>query len=197
MNKTLISLALGFALALVLSAPVQAADPAKLTFKGAFPTRAKDQIALSIVLTDAAGKPLGDREVAFYQRVDFFGQRDAYIATGTTGADGEATIAYEPAQTGRQSILAHFGGDKSYSEATVTGTIDVKDAAQLFEVAPLPLAAVSRWLPLVFGAFVLATWVALLGIFLSATVGIKSAAIAAVGHPSSARAQAASAKSRG
>jgi hypothetical protein len=175
MNKTLVALALGFVLAMVLSAPSQAADPTKLTFRGAFPSRDKTQLALSAQLTSADGKPLGDQEVAFYQRVDFFGQRDAYIASGTTSSEGVATVAYSPVQTGKQTILVSFVGDGKYGDSRATGQIEVKDAAVLWEEPPLPLAPVSRYLPFVLGAFVLATWIVLLGIFLSATAGIRSA----------------------
>jgi hypothetical protein len=184
MNSRIVALALGLTLALVLAAPALAATPTTIAFGGASTTRVAGQLALTARLADATGKPIGEREIAFYQRVDFFGSRDAYIATATTDADGTATIVYEPAEAGQQGILVRFAGDTTYAEASAPGSIDVKDAAAPFAEAPLPLASVRGWLPFVLGAFVLATWLALLGIFWRAISGIRAAGPVVQSEPS-------------
>jgi hypothetical protein len=175
MNRRIVALALGLTLALALAAPAIAAAPTTIAFGGASTTRTRGQLALTATLADAAGKPIGEREVAFYQRVAFFGARDAYIATATTDADGTATIVYEPAEAGQQSILVRFAGDTTYAEGSASGAIDVQDAGAPFAESPLPLASVRGWLPFVLGAFVLATWLALLGIFWRAISGVRAA----------------------
>jgi hypothetical protein len=175
MNRRLVAVALGLALCLALATPAIAATPTTITFGGAATTRTSGQLALTATHLDATGKPVGEREVTFYQHVEFFGPRDAQLATATTDSDGNATIVYESAEAGQQTILVHFAGDKTYAEGSASGSIDVKEAGAPFKEAPRPLASVRIWLPLILAAFVLATWLALFGIFWRAISGIRAA----------------------
>ncbi len=172
MTRTIVALIVGSAIALLSAGIISASTPPKLTFSGVSPTRDRAQILISATLVDEAGKPLGERDVAFYQRVEFFGQRDSHIGTARTDASGIATILYEPAEIGPQTIVMWFAGDRVYAEATATGSIDVTFVESFFASEPSPLAPVSRWLPLALGGLVLATWTALLAIFVRAIVGI-------------------------
>jgi hypothetical protein len=170
--------ALGLAAALLLAAQAGAqapVAPTRLVFEGSGPTRVKGQLALAATLNTADGKPLGDRPVEFYLQVEFFGRRDAHIGTATTDSTGRAAIVFEPSELGRQTVLAYFPGAAGYASAQTTAAIDVAVVEPAFEAEPLPLALVSRWLPFVLGAVVLATWVALLGTLLGTTARIRAA----------------------
>ncbi len=70
----------------------------------------KGQLILSATLTNAAGKPINNKAVNFYQQVELMGQHDAFIGTASTDATGVAALLYEPAQSGPQQLKARFPG---------------------------------------------------------------------------------------
>jgi hypothetical protein len=151
------------------------AAPARLTFGGANATRDKGHLALTARLTTADGKPATERRLDFYERVRFFGARDALIGSARTDATGQAALAYQPAQVGHPAILVRFAGDERLGPAEVEGVVEVAEAHPPFEREPLPLGLVGRWLPFVLGGLVFATWSVLLGVLLGTAVGIRNA----------------------
>jgi hypothetical protein len=192
--------AIGLAGALLVTTHAEAqapAAPTRLVFDGSGPTRVKGQLALAATLSTADGKALGDRPVEFYLQVDFYGRRDAHIGTAATDSTGRAAIVFEPSELGRQTILVYFAGATGHKSAQTTATIDVTAVEPAFESEPLPLALVSQWLPFVLGAFVLATWAALLGTFLGTTTRIRAAVRATAGIEETAGSPAAGSATRG
>jgi hypothetical protein len=172
----LVGLTPGVVLGQVSTPPVaDAAAVSVLAFDGAGATRVKGQVALSARLTTADGKPLTNQSVDFYQQVELFGPRLAYLGSATTDSSGAALVVVEPAEVGRQTIVVRFGGAEGYAASEASGSIEVATAVSPFEDEPLPLALVGEWLPYVLGAIVFATWVALLGVFSSTALGIRAA----------------------
>lgn len=135
------------------------------------------QLALSATLTTADGKPLSGREVSFDQQVQFMGERDLYLGTGTTDSTGAVAVAYQPTQKGHHSIKVYFAGDERYGAAVATSSIEVTAVIEPFEPEQLPLAGVRQWLPIGLVALVVGTWIALLGILLSTMHAIKAVRI--------------------
>jgi hypothetical protein len=187
-------------------APGLASEPPKtkptLTAHEPTTTRVKGQLILRANLATADGKPLTDRPVRFYQQVEFFGQREAYLGSTKTDSTGLATLFYQPVQTGPQTIVAHVPGDAGYGSVASSVTVQVRDAAPAFHAEPLPLARVRQWLPLALLGVVLATWAVLLAVFLRAVLGIRRTArrpsrsaptvtppsvVAPAGHPTTGR----------
>jgi hypothetical protein len=167
------------ALLIVGVAPVIAqsetsATPMRLTISD--PARgARGHLTLRATLTTAEGKPLGDRQVTFYQQVDLFGTRDALIATGSTDSTGFAAVDYQPVENGTQTIKARFLGDGGAASIETSTTITVRDAVPVYTPDPLPLATVRQWLPVGLATLVLATWAVLLGVTLRTVLGIRRA----------------------
>lgn len=135
----------------------------------------KGQLLILATLTTQDGKPLSDRNVDFYQEIEFFGPRESYIGSATTDSTGVATLLYLPAESGKQSIKARYLGRDGYASTQVSATIDIKDARPALESEPLPLATVARWLPMVLGLLVLAVWAVLLGVLLRSVLGVRAA----------------------
>jgi hypothetical protein len=180
MTRTrLATLCLAIAAGLLLGlAPAQAnQERVATTLEMHEPTvgRAVGQLFLRATLTTTDGATLNNREVAFYQRVEFFGGREAYLGTATTDSTGMAILLYLPAESGSHSLKAHFAGRDQYASTASTLTYEVRNAVAPFHREPLPLAVVRAWLPLGLAAVVLATWVVLVGSFLHTVYRIRRA----------------------
>jgi hypothetical protein len=158
----------------IAQSQANAVDKAQLSISD--PARAaKGHLTLRATLTSAAGRPLGDRTVDFYQRVQLFGDREALIGTGTTDSTGYVAIDYQPVEDGSQMILVRFHGDPVAGSAEASATIQVRDSIPVYAPPPLPLAGVRQWLPLGLATLVLATWAVLIGVTARAIFGIKGA----------------------
>jgi hypothetical protein len=179
LGVTALSWLLGIVLALTL-APVrvdaQAAASTTLALSPAAPTTVKGQLSLSAKLMGDDGKPLSGQEIDFYVPVELFGSRDAFIGTATTDSTGLAMLGYQPAQVGRQPIVARFVGTASHAPSEASGDIQVSEVVPAFKAEPLPFAGLREWLPGGLVGLVLIVWGVLLGIFLGTIRGIRRAA---------------------
>ncbi len=170
-------LALVVALAPAAASGAEPPQPAPvLKVIGASPGRAKGQLTISATLTAPDGKPLGGREVSFYQRVDILGPREASLGTATTDSTGTASLAYQPAQAGKQTIGARYAGGEGFGKAEAAATIDVAQAAELYPAEPAPFGLVGEWLPYALGATVLAVWGVLLAVLVGTVLKLRGAA---------------------
>jgi hypothetical protein len=140
----------------------------------------KGVLSLSAKLTGPDGKPLSGQEIDFYVPVELFGSREAFIGSATTDSTGLATLGYQPAQTGRQTIVARFTGAGSYAASDASREIQVNEAVPVLKDEPLPFVGLREWLPLALLALVLGVWGVLLGVFLGTVRGIRRAAEAEV-----------------
>ena len=180
-----------FVLALVLAAAVAAlaaglASAAEVPKAGtvlkineATTTKVKGQLVLSATLTTADGKPLSNRRVDFYQRVEMLGARDALLGSATTDSTGTASLAYQPAQAGKQTIKVLFAGAEGYAAAEASSQVEVTQVGTLYPEEPMPFGLIGAWLPYALGAAVLAVWIVLLSVLLNTALGIRGAASAA------------------
>jgi hypothetical protein len=150
--------------------------PTAVTLNPAAPTSVKGQLALSARLATADGKPLSNQEIEFYVPVDLFGSREAFVGAATTDSTGLATLGYQPAQTGRQQIVARFAGVSSYARSEVIADIQVNEAVPAFKTEPLPFAGLREWLPASLIGLVLVVWAVLLGVFVDTVRRIRQAA---------------------
>ncbi|TAK24553.1 MAG: hypothetical protein EPO26_04855 [Chloroflexota bacterium] len=175
-----ITLALGIATVSAQTAsPTPVAQPTVLTIGGATATRVKGQYTLTATLKTADGKSLGDRPIEFYERTTVFGPRDSRIGSVVTDSTGMAAVALQPSQPGKLTVVARFSGASGFAGSSAAGDLDIAEAVSSFHTEPLPFVLVSLWLPFILAGFVFATWAALLGVFLSTVVGIRSAATVA------------------
>jgi len=137
---------------------------------------ANTKLTLTVTLAGPDGKPLSNRSVDFYQQVQLLGTREAYLGSALTDSTGTATLAYQPAESGKQTIAARFAGEEGYAQGEAVSTIDVTRTAALFPAEPLPLLPLGRWLIYGVGLLVLATWVVLLSLLAGTALGIRATA---------------------
>jgi hypothetical protein len=152
------------------------AAPTAVTLSPAAPTSMKGQLALSARLTTADGKPLSGQEIDFFVPVELFGSLEAFVGSATTDSTGQATLGYQPAQAGRQTIVARFTGSSSYATSEASAEIQVGEVVPAIKAEPLPFAGLRDWLPVAMVALVLIVWGVLLGVFLGTVRGIRRAA---------------------
>jgi len=152
------------------------AAPTVVTLGPAAPTSAKGMLALRAKLTTGDGNPLSGQEIRFYVPVELFGNRNALIGTATTDSTGLATLAYQPAQVGRQTIVARFSGGAAYVASEASGEIQVSDVVPTLKAEPLPFTGLREWLPLGMLALVILVWGVLIGVFAGTVAGIRRAA---------------------
>ena len=157
-------------------AHAQAGAPTVVTVGPATPTSAKGQLALSAKLTTADGKPLNGQQIDFYVPVELFGDRQAFVGTATTDSAGGVTLGYQPAQVGRQAIIARFAGGAAYAASEASAEIQVGEVVPAIKTEPLPFTGLREWLPLGMLALVVLVWGVLLGVFLGTVQGIRRAA---------------------
>ncbi len=133
------------------------------------------QFILSATLTTSDGKPISDREIRFVQTVDTFGTQDAFLGSSVTDATGNATLLFQPAQTGTARLKAQFTGDAQLAAQSATFSQPVTTALPAFKSDPLPLAGVATVLSVsvAVGAWVL--WAVLIGVLLMTTLRIRAA----------------------
>lgn len=168
----------GWALALGLlpqRVQAQAVAPTVVVVGPAAPTSVKGQLAVSAKLTTADGKPLNGQHVDFYLPVELFGSRQAFVGTATTDSTGAATIGYQPAQVGRQTIVARFTGGETYAASEASAEIQVGETVPAIKGEPLPFAGLREWVPIGMLALVVLVWGVLLGVLLGTVQGIRRA----------------------
>ena len=174
--STLVGIALTLSL---LSGDVHAqtaATPTTLTLGPAAPTRIKGQLSLSAKLTTQDSKPVSGQEIDFFVPVELFGSRDAFIGSATTDSTGQASLGYQPAQLGQQTIVARFTGGASYAASEARADIQVNETVPAIKTEPLPFAGLRDGLPIILVALVVVVWGVLLGVFLGTVRGIRRAA---------------------
>lgn len=152
------------------------ARPTTVTVGPAAPTSVKGQLALSAKLTTEDGKPVSGQEIEFLVPVELFGDREAFVGSATTDSTGVATLGYQPAQPGRQMIVARFVGGSSYATSEARAEIQVREVVPAIKSEPLPFAGLRDWLPFGMVALVLVVWGVLLSVFLGTVRGIRRAA---------------------
>jgi hypothetical protein len=178
MKRLMLAAVLGCALALgslPQRAQAQVAAPTVVAVGPATPSSAKGLLALSAKLTTADGKPLSGQAIDFYMPVELFGDRDAFVGTATTDSAGGATLGYQPAQVGPQTIIARFSGVAAYAASEARAEIQVADVVPAIKAEPLPFAGLREWLPLGMLALVVLAWGVLLGVLLGTVQGIRRA----------------------
>jgi hypothetical protein len=155
---------------LLLSLPqaVSAAEPTVTLISA----EAQDgELLLEVMVTDAAGKPIGGVPVSFGFRVDFFGERTVPIGSASTDVVGRASLAYRPSANGPQEIVARAKtADGTVVSEPLLRTISGASPAVPPEPELLPI--VRRWAIPVAVTVVIAVWLVLVLLFASAVVGI-------------------------
>lgn len=146
-----------------------------IQFDGATKTSVEGQLALNATLRTADGKAVNEREVDFYQEIDFMGGREIYLGSSLTDSTGSAAIAYQPSQEGRQTIKVYFVGDTDLAAVGAAGSIDVTAVVPPFETERLPLGPVRLWLPSILVLLVLGTWAALFAVLVGTVRGVRAA----------------------
>jgi hypothetical protein len=125
-------------------------------------TRAAAKAELGYVIetrvVSPQGKPVNDAVVRFYDLVDFFGPREELIGTARTDGQGNASISYLPAATGRHDIAVRFAGQGSLVASVGTATLDATVATPPYRSDEPALLAFTRLVPYAAGAIVLAVW---------------------------------------
>lgn len=162
---------------LPVGAYAQANDrPTIVTVGPATPTSVKGQLALSAKLATEDGKPVSGQAIEFLVPVELFGDREAFVGSATTDSTGVATLGYQPAQLGRQVIVARFTGGSGYATSDARTEIQVGEVVPAIKAEPLPFAELRDWLPFGMVALVLVVWGVLLNVFLGTVWAIRRAA---------------------
>ena len=149
-------------------------------------TPMKGQLILSAVMTAPDGKTINGQVISFYENVDLLGTRQALLGTATTDSTGSAAIAYQPAQSGNQTIIARSVGSAGFAAAEGQMSLDVSEVVPPFRSEAKPLASIGDAMAIIFGVATAGTWLVLLGVLLRAIVGIRSAGPLANGEATAA-----------
>jgi hypothetical protein len=158
-----------------------AGAPTKLTLDGnqrvdSKGAKAAGQYLLTATLTSADGKPLGNREVQYFETASLFGNRDAFVGVALTDTSGTAVLLYQPAATGGQQLKAQFAGDSQGAGSQAAFTLNVSSAVAPFQPAPLPLGGVASVLTVGVCTVAVTVWGVLLWVLLHSVASIRKAA---------------------
>jgi hypothetical protein len=153
-----------------------AAASTTVTLTPAAPSSVKGQLIVSAKLAGPDGRPVSGQEISFYVPVELFGNREAYVGSATTDATGVAALGYQPAQVGRQQIIARFSGASTYAPSEASRDVEVSEVAPAFRTESLPFAGLREWLPMGLIALVIVVWGILLGVFVGTVRAIRRAA---------------------
>jgi len=134
------------------------------------------QYLFTATLTTQDGNPINNVTVSFYEQNQVFGTREALLGTAITDSTGSATIVYQPAQTGSQTVVARFAGTPVLAPAAITVNVAVGTAVPPYTEEPLPFAQISEYLGVVVVLLVVAAWLILLSVLLGAILGVRGAA---------------------
>jgi hypothetical protein len=168
-------------LGMVISAvPVAAADPANsvLTLSYIVQTdrQGNQSLVLQAKLNQDNGYALSQRNIAFFEKTDLFGDANVPIGSATTSAVGIAALAYQTRMTGPHTFTVVYGGDDATSSAVVTTTLDLQDLPPMPALyTPTGMEKISEWSMIATGVVILVVWGLLASIFFGTIFGIRSA----------------------
>ena len=131
---------------------------------------------LSVHIHTTDGKPVNETAVRFYQVVDFFGQREMYLGSAVTDGQGNAALAYLPAELGPHQILVRSAAKEHVGSAEGRTTFQATVAAAAYRPEAVPLADFSKVVTAVVGAIVLTVWALIAFAFVSTARGVRRGA---------------------
>jgi hypothetical protein len=137
------------------------------------------QYRIVATLTTADGRYVAKSSVRFVERLEFFGPRTSALGTAKTNGTGNASIIYQPANSGEHTIFVEFSGNETYAASEAQFVLAAADAVPPFPEESLPLAAVGRWLSISLAILGVAFWAVLLGVVGRAVRTIRVASGAA------------------
>jgi hypothetical protein len=136
----------------------------------------RGQLVISATLVNAAGQPLSNRTITFYEEIRFLGApHEALLGTGITDATGTARVVYQPARTGPDVIIARFAGDNRDARGEARATLEITDVVPPFRAEANPLGSVESGLTAGFILLTAAVGLTLVGILLRTVLAIRAA----------------------
>lgn len=169
-HRCLVFLSAGLALAALWAQPgsTRGADP-PVTIEAAALDDGTWRLTSSVTASD--GRALSQTAVTFTAATEFFGERWVPIGTAVTDTSGTASLVYRPTWNGAQTLVARTSGTDG-PQTSEPITIEVTGALPGIAQEREDLPIVRAWaLPIGVGV-VVAVWVVLAFLFLSAVIGI-------------------------
>jgi len=149
--------------------PVVAGDPAPVLTLSAEERPDGDWMLRATLTRD--GLPQSQQIVEFLQAVDFFAPRWVPLGSATTDTSGVASRLYSPTEDGVQQIVArHATSESAPIEIAVAGAVPA------IPREPPALPIIRTWAAPIGAAVLIAVWLALAWILLSAVIGVRRSA---------------------
>jgi hypothetical protein len=135
------------------------------------------QLLVVASLETSDGKPLSDQSFEVFERGQFMGAlRDAKVGTAMTDSTGVGAVLFQPAVSGRHTLVARSQGNSEFVASEGTATIEASEVIAPFPEEPQPLTGVRRWLGISVGFVGVVFWAVVLGMFVRTVLGIRAAA---------------------
>jgi hypothetical protein len=162
------TMALALAALSVQAGAARAADP-QVTVEAAAADDETWRLSAKVTADDGAAR--SQVSVTFSVATEFFGERWVPVGTAVTDTSGTASLIYTPSWNGAQTLVARASAPDGVqlSEPMV---IDVIGALPAIAPEPDDLPLVRAWALPIGVAVVVAVWVVLALLFLSAVIGI-------------------------
>jgi hypothetical protein len=158
-------------------AAAQAKSIITLTYENQTDRQGNESLVLIAKLTREDGYPLSERNVAFFEMTDLFGDARMPIGAATTSAVGVASLKYETRQAGEHKFTVVYSGDDTTASVIVDATLDLENLPAMPSLSPpVGMEKISEWSTLAAGVVVLAVWGLLAGVFVGTVRGIKHGA---------------------
>jgi hypothetical protein len=161
------------------SAPVAAAQAGSvmtLTYSVQTDRQGNQSLTLLAKLNRDDGYALSQRNIAFFEKTDLFGDANVPIGSATTSAVGIAALAYQTRVTGSHTFTVVYGGDDTTTSAVLTTTLDLENLPPMAPLyTPTGMEKISEWSMIATGVMVVVVWGLLASVFFGTIFGIRSA----------------------
>jgi hypothetical protein len=164
----------------ISSVPVAAAEPANsvltLSYTVQTDRQGNQSLLLQAKLNQDNGYALSQRNIAFFEKTDIFGDANVPIGSAITSAVGVAALTYQTRVTGPHTFTVVYGGDDKTASAVVTATLDLQDLPPMPALyTPTGMEKISDWSMIATGVVVVVVWGLLASVFFGTIFGVRSA----------------------
>lgn len=134
---TLIGLAASAGPALAAGDP-----PSHLSVSASTTTVSGSPVAVHVLLTDGAGKPVDGALIRLATTATFMGaDHEEIVDEGTTNAAGKTVLSFAPSATGAVTVTARYAGAAGSGPAEASVAFDVRAPIVAYHPAPVGLQA--------------------------------------------------------
>ena len=168
MRKLLLLPLLTAALLLAAGAAPAAGAEAKAPVQVTLTTRTQNDgaVLLEAQLTRPDGSVIGNQEIDFYVRANFFMSGQVHVSSDITDSTGRARTLYRPTWNGQTEFSASFRGDSALAPAAAQAALAIRSLQADYRAAPRDLPGLRQTAGRAAIMAAVAVWVLLAMVFL-------------------------------